>query len=85
MGPAAQLNCRSCWNTWIHWLHEQPGYETATPESLLAFQENAKGRERYVLLDLIEDHVQQKGGTYVSMVVRLSRLRNFFLHNRVEI
>ncbi|MGO9645479.1 MAG: hypothetical protein ACLPY5_12105 [Candidatus Bathyarchaeia archaeon] len=69
----------------MSWLHELPGWETATPESLLAFQEKARGRERYVLLDLIEDHTQQRGGTYMSMIVRLSRLRNFFLHNRVEI
>jgi len=31
--------------------------ENATPESLLAFQENAKRRERFVLHDLIQDHV----------------------------
>jgi hypothetical protein len=85
MGPEAKLNCYSTWNQWITWLHKQPGYETATPESLLAFQEAATGRDRYVLLDLIEDHVSVKGGTRSSMIVRLSRLRNFFLKNRVEI
>jgi len=81
MGPEAKLNCYSTWNQWISWLHEQPGYENATPESLLALQEAAVGRDRYILLDLIEDHVSAKGGTRASMIVRLSRLRNFFLKN----
>lgn len=85
MGPETQRNCRSCWNVWIGWLHNQPRWTDATPESLLAFQEAATGRQRFVILDLIEDHVAQKGGTYISMVVRLSRLRSFFIRNRVEI
>jgi len=67
MGPDAQRNRQSWWNQWISWLHQQPGWETATPETLLKFQENATGRQRYVLLDLIQDHTQQKGGTYVSI------------------
>jgi hypothetical protein len=55
------------------------------PSELLAWQENAKGRQRYVLLDLMFEHVQERGGTYSSMVTRLSHLRSFFFHNRVEV
>ncbi len=76
LGPEARLNCRSTWNTWTNWLHKQPGYETATPESLPEFQESSKGRDRFRILDLIEDHCQARGGTYGSMIVRVSRLRN---------
>lgn len=55
------------------------------PSELLAFQEKAEGRAEYAVLDLMLDHVQEKGGTYSSMLVRLSNLRSFFLKNRVEI
>lgn len=83
--PVSRNTYRSSWNDWMRWLHTQPGWANKTPADLLEFQDQAKGRQRYLLLDLMQDYVQGKGGTFASMTVRLSHLRCFFLRNRVEI
>ena len=89
------------WLRWLWRLQDEqekkrgsPGYVPRVPEELLhvrlpsellEFQENAEGRLKYAILDLIQDYVQEKGGTYTSMVVRLSNIRSFWRKNRVEI
>lgn len=69
----------------LEWLHGQPGWSDATPESLLAHQENANGRGRFDLLNLIQRHVSEKGGARSGMISRYTAIRSFFLHNRVEL
>jgi hypothetical protein len=53
------------------------------PSELLAFQDEAKGRARFTLSDLMSEFVQAKGGTYSSMITQFSHLRTFFIANRV--
>jgi hypothetical protein len=55
------------------------------PSELLTFQEEANGRQRFILPDLMIDYIQEKGGTYSSMTTQHSHLRTFFTHNRVEL
>jgi hypothetical protein len=55
------------------------------PSELLTFQEKAKDRLRFAVVDLLEEHSQQKGGTEMSMIVRLTNLRQFWVKNRVDI
>jgi hypothetical protein len=62
-----------------------PEWRDVSPERLLEFQENANGRGRYRLLDLIEKFVREKGGTRNTMRLRCNVLRSFFLHNRCEL
>ncbi|MGO9646313.1 MAG: hypothetical protein ACLPY5_16390 [Candidatus Bathyarchaeia archaeon] len=82
--PISRTTYRSGWNDFMRWLHTQSGWADKSAADLLEFQDQSKGRQRYLLLDLMEEYVQQKGGTYVSMQVRLSHLRCFFIRNRVE-
>jgi hypothetical protein len=44
------------------WLWTMPEWSSELPSGLLEWQENAKGRERYALVDLMMQHVQEKGG-----------------------
>ena len=69
----------------LDWLWQRPEWSGKMPSDLLAFQEEAKGRDRFILPDLIIDFIQTKGGTYVSMTTQFSHLRTFFTHNRVEL
>jgi hypothetical protein len=70
---------------WLLWLWRIPQWSGRTPTELLDWQENAKGRQRRILLDLMIDYVDEKGGTYTGMKSRLSHLRSFFLNNGVEL
>jgi len=67
------------------WLWRLPEWSGKLPSQLLEFQENAKGRDRYILVDLMTRRIQEKGGTYNGMIGHLSILRSFFNHNRVEL
>jgi hypothetical protein len=69
----------------LDWLWQKPEWKGKMPSELLAFQEEVKGRQRFILPDLIIDHVQAKGGTYKSMTTQVSHLRTFFTNNRVEL
>ncbi len=83
LGKDAQSTYRSFFRVWLLWLWKQPGWESKRPSELLDFQENATGRKRKLLLGLMQDLIQMKGGTYI-MIVRLSHLRSFFLNNGVD-
>lgn len=76
---------RSRLRDWLAWLWRLPEWSGKLPSQLLEFQENAKGRERFRLVDLMTRRVQEKGGTYNGMLGHLSVLRSFFKHNRVEL
>jgi len=76
---------RSRFNGFFVWLRSQEPWKDATPEMLLDFQEQATGRKRFELLNLIQRYVKEKGGTRGSMLATYSALRSFFLHNRVEL
>jgi len=58
--------------------------EVKTATQLLTFQKKLNSMSmqdesaEYLLLDLIEAHVQEKGGTTVGMVNRLSQIRAQF-------
>jgi len=69
----------------LDWLWQRSEWSGKMPSELLVFQEEAKGRDRFILPDLIIDFIQTKGGTYVSMTTQFSHLRTFFTHNRVEL
>jgi len=76
---------RSLFKYWLLWLWKQPGWENKRPAEPLDFQENAIGRQRKLLLQLMQEFVQAQGGTYRSMIVNLSHRRSFFLRNGVEV
>lgn len=75
----------SNFSVFMDWLRGQSGWADVAPEGLLEFQEKAVGRERYALLNLIQKHVKEVGGTRFGMQSRYSAIRSFFLHNRVEL
>ena len=76
---------RSRFKDWLLWLWRMPAWSGKLPSQLMEFQENAKGRDRYIVVDLMIQRIQEKGGTYSGMLGHLSILRSFFNHNRVEL
>ena len=69
----------------LDWLWQRPEWSGKMPSELLVLQEATKGRDRFILPDLMIDFIQAKGGTYVSMTTQFSHLRTFFTHNRIEL
>ncbi|HXZ98521.1 MAG TPA: hypothetical protein VED24_04060 [Candidatus Acidoferrum sp.] len=69
----------------LDWLWGRTEWADKMPSQLLAFQDDAKGRARFILPDLMSEFIQAKGGTYSSMITQLSHLRTFFIANRVEL
>lgn len=76
---------RSRFKDWLLWLWGLPEWSGMLPSQLLEWQENARGRDRFRLVDLMTKRVQEKGGTYNGMVGHVSILRSFFIRNRVEL
>lgn len=65
---------------------EERGFESHTPSGLIEFQRRAvhDGRE-YELLDLLQEYIIQKHGTYNTLRMRYSKLRTFFKRNRAAL
>ena len=76
---------KSRFKDWLLWLWRLPEWSGKLPSQLLEFQENAKDRDRYILIDLMTRRIDEKGGTYNGMIGHLSILRSFFNHNRIEL
>ena len=91
LGSETSPSYRSSFKYWLMWLWAHGDeYATVTPTRLLDLQESRQKdestrRERYEFVDLMIEHIEQRGGTYKSMTTRMSHLRSFFLHNRVEL
>ncbi|MGA2784363.1 MAG: hypothetical protein ABSF09_06670 [Candidatus Bathyarchaeia archaeon] len=96
--PISRSGYKSSLRGWLEWIWEkQAGLQRDSsplnvpqefisarmPSELLAFQEFAEGRAKFVLLDLIEEYTQEKGGTTGGMKNRLSQIYTFFTRNRV--
>ena len=65
---------------------EGKGFESPTPSGLLEFQRKvAAGGREYELLDLMQEYLLQKKGTYNSLNLRYSKLKTFFKRNRVAL
>lgn len=79
--PAYRTNFRK----FLLWLWKKPEWAGKMPSALLEFQDNATGRERKIIPRLIVKYVQERGGTYKSMLCCVAHLRSLFLHNDVEI
>ena len=85
LDPETRPSYFSSFKDWLLFLWSFPLWSGKLPSELLEWQENAKGRDRFILVDLMIQRVQKKGGTYSSMSSRLSHTRSFFHHNRVEL
>ncbi len=70
----------------LDFLHSKPGFEGITPSGLIEFQLRAEREGRkYVLLDLLEEHIQSCGGTYRGLMSRWDAVRSFFRRNRAAL
>lgn len=54
-------------------------------EEAVRFQKEASGDDRYRIVDLLIEHVREKGGTHRSMNFRYNAVRSFFLYARAEL
>lgn len=55
------------------------------PDQLVAWQENATGRERFRILSCAQVWVQKQNLRYASKLHHLSAIRSFFEHNHVQL
>jgi len=81
LGPASRSSRLSRFNLFMDWVRRQEGWREATPESLLAFQEVAAGRERNTIVSLVQRWAEERGGTYNTIIQNADAVRSFFLHN----
>lgn len=56
-----------------------------TPDGLVKFQREASNSERYVILDLLQQHVREIPGRYNYKMKPYTTVRSFFKHNRAEL
>ena len=75
-----------CFERWLRWLGEQGcRFSGMSPSELVEFQGGALGRDRFLVLDLVEAWVRGLSGRVKSKRKYYSTVRSFFLHNRVEL
>lgn len=69
------------------WLPSQGGpLADKSPEEILDFQEGAEGRrDRYLVLDSLHKCVDVRGGRRKTKLNRISIIRSYFKHSRVEL
>jgi integrase len=85
LSPNAQKSYGRWFKIWFEWLKTKPGYENVTPKDLVERQINATGRERYVLLDLLQEYCNTLNLARRSIVQAYTSGRSFFAHNRAEL
>ena len=72
--------------TWLGWLGESGSeYAGMTPDELVRAQKDAVGDARFELLDLVQDYVNGRVGTYSYKKGMYAYIRSFFMHNRAEL
>jgi len=78
-----QLNYFSAF---MEWMGEHGGpFKDMTPDELIECQKNADNGSRYDVLDVVQQYVIEKPGTYNSKNSRYNNVRSFFMHNRAEL
>jgi len=81
----AQKSYGRWFNIWLKWLRTKPGYEDVRPKDLVERQVNAAGRDRYVLLDLLQEYCNTLNLAKRSIVQAYTSVRSFFAHNRADL
>lgn len=71
---------------WMTWLAEHGGdLRTLSPGQLLEHQMEATGADRFVILDLLQQHVRDIPGRYNYKMKPYTAVRSFFVHGRAEL
>lgn len=71
---------------WMDWMAEHGGELAGlTPGELLDYQRNASNSDRYVILDLLQQHAREIPGRYNYKLKPYSTVRSFFKHCRAEL
>jgi hypothetical protein len=83
LSPRWHENHVSSLDRWLRWLREQG--EVWMPDSMVAFQFNAVGQDRFRLLDLLQRWVQGLDVRQQTKQVYYNYIRSFFMHNRCEL
>ncbi|MGO9643958.1 MAG: hypothetical protein ACLPY5_04335 [Candidatus Bathyarchaeia archaeon] len=78
-----QKSNRSQFNRWMNWLHQQKGWETATPRELLV--RHLEAQDDYVVLDLLQNYISTLILRKDSKKKSYSTIRSFFAHNRTPL
>lgn len=69
----------------IRFIRGVEGFRDALPSDLIRFQREAGGDDRFRMLDLLQDYIRGKSGTYRSLSLRYSVVRSFFRGNRAPL
>jgi integrase len=85
-GPTSVRVNKSIIRRFMAWLKLNGGaFRDCAPDQLIDYQDNAVGKKRYDLLELVESFVQTQVATYGYKCKQLSTLRSFFAVNRSEL
>lgn len=75
----------SLFRGWYLWLQGKERFQGFSPSRLVEFQAEAKGRDQYLLLDLLQEYVRGSVGTFYSLRDRYSAVKGFFRKNRAAL
>ena len=71
---------------WLEWLAESGGeYGRLMPDELVRRQKASAGEARFEILDLAQDYVNSRVGTYSYKKGMYAYIRSFFMHNRADL
>ncbi|MCX6654668.1 MAG: hypothetical protein NTY03_06055 [Candidatus Bathyarchaeota archaeon] len=85
-GPTSVRVNNSIIRRFMAWLKLNGGaFRDYAPDQLIDYQDNAVGKKRYDLLELVESFVQTQNATYGYKRKQLSTVRSFFAVNRSEL
>lgn len=71
---------------WLTWMQTHGGSLAGlSPDELVEYQRQTDKDNKYAILDLVQAWVGGKDWRYTSMKSAYSRIRSFFMHNRVEL
>jgi hypothetical protein len=83
LSPSCRKALKSMVLGFLRWVRARGEFNSLG--EMLEFQRGTVGDDRYRIVDLLVDHVQEKGGTYKGMVDQYGMVRSFFLHHRAEL
>jgi integrase len=77
---------KSNFKRFLKWLKVNGGkFATMTPDELIAYQKAQTGDGRYEILDLLQNYIQTRKGTYFYKRTQMASVNSFFQHNRADL
>ncbi len=87
MAPGSIRNYKENLEKFLSWLKENGDeFSDMGPDELVSFMQDATGKEQFIFLDKVQEHVSSlKGLRFKTLQARYTAIRSFFIHNRAAL